>query len=144
VSADRRAIHDAYRRTSYRATLDGGSRVEIRIGEICAALDAELRARGAVRWAFVTASNPHAEALSDSENAARHAELIHALAGYPCFEGEGEGAGDDPNWAPERSLLALGISEEEASRIARCFGQEAIVVGAPGQPARLVFCGKAP
>lgn len=141
MSGDRRAIHDAYRRTSYRATLDGGVRVEIRIGESCAALDAELRARDTVRWAFVTASNPHATRLSESENAARHVELVGALADYGCFEGEG--AGDDPNWPPERSLLVFGISETEALHVARRFEQEAIVVGELGQPARLVFCGDA-
>ena len=142
MSADRRAIHDAYRRTSYRATLDSGVSIEIRIGESCAALDAELRARAAVRWAFVTASNPHATRLSESENAARHAELVDMLAAYACFEGEG--AGDDANWLPERSLLVFEILEARALRIARRFDQEAIVVGALGEPARLVFCGDAP
>ncbi len=141
MSADRRAIHDAYRRTSYRATLDSGVRIEIRVGETCAALDAELRARGAADWAFVTASNPHATRLSDAENSGRHAELAHALAAYTCFEGEG--AGDDPAWPPECSLLVLGIREDEALRIARRFAQEAIVAGALGQPARLVLCGGA-
>jgi hypothetical protein len=142
VSADRRAIHDAYRRTTYRATLPSGERIEIRIGEACAALDALLRARGAASWAFVTASNPHATRLGEAENTTRHDRLERALAQYACFEGES--IAYDAAWPPERSLLAIGIAEDEALRIARRFDQEAIVAGALGQPARLVFCADAP
>jgi hypothetical protein len=138
VSADRRAIHDAYRRTTYRAALDG-VRVEIRIGEPCPTLDRQLRACVERTWAFVTSSNPHAAPLGDVENASRHAELLRALADYACFDGEG--AGDDPAWPPERSLLVVGISESTAVRIACRFEQEAIVAGALGEVARLVFCG---
>ena len=137
MSAERRAIHDAYRHTSYRATLDGEC-VEIRIGEPCALLDRALRSRGERTWAFVTASNPHATPLAAAENASRHADLVRALADYACFEGEG--AGDDAAWPPERSLLVVGISEATALRIARRFEQEAIVAGVLGEPARLVLC----
>jgi len=139
VSRDRRAVHDAYRRTSYRAMLGSGARVELRIGEVCAVLDAELRARGLSTWAYVTAANPHAVQLADAENAARHAKLARALEPWHCCEGES--MADDGAWPAERSLLVLGIAESEAARIAREFDQEAIVAGALGQPARLVLCG---
>jgi hypothetical protein len=79
VSGDRRSLHEAYRATSYRATLDG-ERVEIRIGERTPRLDALLRVRGVSTWAFVTAANPHATRLPDDENAARHAELVRTIA----------------------------------------------------------------
>ena len=140
MSGDRRALHEAYRRTSYRAALASGARIAIRVGQTCAALDEELRARGLATWAYVTAANPHAERLSEAENAARHAQLVSALAGYVCREGES--AGDDGAWPPERSLLVLGIAEPAAVRIARRFEQEAIVAGALGEPARLVFCAR--
>ena len=140
MSADRRALHDAFRATTYRATL-ADECVEIRIAGRTPVLDALLRARGASTWAFVTASNPHATRLSAAENEARHVELARALAvaGFPGFEGES--VADDGAWPPERSLLVIGISELEAVRIARRFDQEAIVAGEVGQPARLVFCG---
>jgi len=140
VSADRRALHDAYRATTYRATLDG-ERVEIRIGERTPRLDALLRARGVTDWAFVTAANPHATRLSEAENEARHVELTRALAAEGFTGFEGESVADDGAWPPERSLLVVGIRESEAVRIARRFDQEAIVAGALGEPARLVFCG---
>jgi hypothetical protein len=141
VSGDRRAVHDAYRRTSYRAALGSGARVEIRVGERCAVIDAELRARGLDTWAYLTAANPHAARLAEAENAARHAALVRALAAWPCCDGES--VADDGAWPPERSLLALGISEADALRIARGFEQEAIVAGALGEPARLVLCADA-
>ena len=139
MSSDRRAIRDAYLRTAYRATIDG-ERVEMRIGEVSEEVDRHLRARGAKSWAFVTASNPHAMRLGQIENTRRHAQLVAAVAaeGFAFFEGEG--VGDDGSWPPERSLLIIGISATAASRIARGFEQEAIVVGALDEAARLVLC----
>jgi hypothetical protein len=52
----------------------------------------------------------------------------------------GAGAGDDGRWAPEPSLLVLGLPRAEAVELARRFGQEAIVAGRRGAPAELVYC----
>ncbi|MEX2207190.1 MAG: DUF3293 domain-containing protein [Myxococcota bacterium] len=140
MSGDRRAIHDAYRATTYRAALDG-VRVVIRIGERTPGLDAPLRSRGVSRWAFVTAANPHALRLPDDENARSHAELVGAVTEQRFDFVAGESLADDGIWPAEQSLLILGIPESVALALARRFAQEAIVVGEPGQIARLVFCG---
>ncbi len=139
MSADRRALHDAYRATTYRATLDG-ERVEIRVGERTPRLEARLRARGVSDWAFVTAANPHASRLSDDENARRHADLVRAVESLAFASFAGESVADDGAWPPEQSLLILGIPEAAATALARGFAQEAIVAGALGEPARLVLC----
>jgi hypothetical protein len=141
VSGDRRAIHDAYRRTTYRATIDG-ERVEIRIGERTPRLDALLRARGVSAWAFVTAANPYAVRLADEENARRHAELVRATRASGLDFVAGECVGDDGAWPPEAGLLVVGIPEAAAIALARGFSQEAIVVGEARQIARLVFCAE--
>ena len=143
-AADERfAVHDAFARTEFRAQV-GRERIAIRVGEPSAALDALLAERGASTWAYVTAWNPHATHLPPAENAKRHDELVRSLAAEarPFFEGEG--VGDSGDWPPERSVLVLGIREADALRLARRFGQEAIVAGVRSQPARLVYCGERP
>jgi hypothetical protein len=52
----------------------------------------------------------------------------------------GEGVADDPDWGAEVSLLILGITPARALRLARQFGQYAVVVGRRGDPARLEWC----
>jgi hypothetical protein len=143
VSVDRSAVHEAYRRTSYVASV-GTQKLELRIGASTPALDALLRARGVSCWAFVSASNPHATRLSDAENAARFAALVRAVesGGFAYFPGQG--VGDDGSWPPEESLLVLGMSEAAAVALARRFAQEAIVVGRSGAAARLVLCAVEP
>jgi hypothetical protein len=59
-------------------------------------------------------------------------------AGYLCLPGEG--IGRDGVWLHEESLFVMGITEREARRLGRKFGQLAIVVGHLKFPARLVGC----
>ncbi len=66
------------------------------------------------------------------QHAARNTEPVRVLPGA------GVGTGGD--WPPEPSLLILGIREEDALHLARRFGQNAIVAGTLGEPARLVWC----
>ncbi len=42
---------------------------------------------------------------------------------------EGFGRGDDPIWPPEKSLLILEIGQDDATALAKDFGQRAIVIG---------------
>lgn len=113
--------------------------IPLRAGERSAALEELLAHSGAGEWAFVTACNPGSELLSPAENDRRVEALEAVLYGrYSTFRGAGVGTGGD--WPPEPSLLILGISEEEALQLARRFGQNAIVSGTLGEPARLVWC----
>ena len=86
---------------------------------------------------IVTAANPHGEKRSHEENQVACEALCRSplLIGYPWFRGEGR----DPagRWPPEPSLLVFGLREDEGIEIGRAFGQNAIVVGTRGEPARL-------
>lgn len=129
----------AYRATTY-AVADGPHRLEIRIGERCAPLDALLAARGVEEWAYLTAHNPGGRLAGPAANAAAQTRLEAEVAasGHPWLRGASLGDGGD--WPPEPSLLVLGIGRREALALARRHGQEALVTGRCREAAELVFC----
>ena len=63
--------------------------------------------------------------------------------GLPTFNGEGAPNPTGPDWPadwpPETSLLVLGLPEPAAADLARRYEQNAILHGALGGPARLVW-----
>ena len=67
----------------------------------------------------------------------RKLEAELKAAGLPFLRGEGV----DPSgsWPGEPSVLVLGISAEEAVRLGRAYGQNAIVVAGRDAVARLVM-----
>ena len=134
------ALWNAYQTTAFCATVDG---MEIRItpGELHPALDRALHDRRVNTWAYITAWNPGSRQLSHQENELRHQRLKGEVTdlGFHSFEGEGRPA--DTAWAPEQSLLVLGVSAQEAVGIGLRYGQNAIVVGETGRRARLSACG---
>ena len=128
----------AYEQAHYTVSAPGGE-VRIRVGRADPVVDELLRACGVTQGAFITAWNPGSEPLAETENAARHARLLAALAqqGFEYLDG----AGSDPDgaWPAEQSLLVLGIEAEAAAALAREFGQNAYVWVARHQPALLVW-----
>ena len=136
---DLRAHLDAvYRETTYRVEAPGRS-LAIRLGEPAPALDSLLAAVGLTSWAFVSAANPHSRPASRADNERAHAALLAHVreGGWPVFEGLGLPAA--PGWAPERSLLVVGIAHRDALRLGREFGQNAILLGVAGAPAELAW-----
>lgn len=129
----------AYRATTY-AVADGPHRLEIRIGERCAALDALLAARGLAEWAYLTAHNPGGQLAAPAANAAAQARLEADVAASRLESLRGASLGDGGDWPPEPSLLVLGLARHEALALARRYGQEALVTGRCGAPVELVFC----
>jgi Protein of unknown function (DUF3293) len=129
---DRDNLEAAYLATDYRVEDFPTGPFTIRIGQPIAAL-------AGLDWAFVTASNPRSVLLSDEENSRRMADLEKAVqhSGWRFYHGQGVGA--DRRWPPEPSLLIVHIKESDAVELARHFGQNAIVAGRPGEPARLVW-----
>ncbi len=127
----------AYEKTRFCVD-DGPRRICFKAGSRSDKLEALLARRGATRWAFITASNPHSNPLPPAENARRHADLVQAVADLGLEALPGEGIGEDPGWTPEKSLLILGISRGKAERLGRRFDQLAIVVGRRGEPSQLV------
>jgi len=130
----------AYLSTTYRVDAPTGP-VPLRVGRGSRALDRLLQRRGWRTWAFVTACNPRSHRLPGWRNLARQRRLrtlVEQLR-YPFLSGAG--VGDDSGWPPEPSLLIVGISRARACRLARLFGQNAIVVGRRARAAELVWCG---
>jgi hypothetical protein len=138
-TARRANLERAYMATAFVADVPGGS-IEIRVGRQHPALDTLLIGRGADAWAFITAWNPASKQLPDAENATRQQRLRDELTSLRLVMFPGRGVPDEGDWPPEASLLVLDLAEADALRIGRDHGQNAVVVGALGGPARLVWC----
>ena len=115
----------AYRETEFRVHTDPP--LVLRIGEPNPGLRRLQALHGVVSSAFITAFNPFSERLSEAHNQSRQAELEAELTrrGVPFVAGIGQHPSN--GWPGEPSVLALGLSLEEASRIGRRFDQNAIV-----------------
>jgi hypothetical protein len=118
----------AYRATCYRA--DGAS---VLVGRRSPDFD-ELLLRGRCRTAtLITAYNPFSRRVQAAWNQRMQDRLRRAAHRWPLLEAEGSWRG----WR-EAHLLLLG-DPRPAIRLARRFRQNAVVVAALRQPARLVF-----
>lgn len=131
-------LRKAYLQTTYRVATTPQP-VDIRVGARNPALDRLLQAKGAREWAFVTASNPQSQPLSDDENARRNREMKQSLlaAGWRSVDGVGLPA--TPGWRPEQSVLILDIGRTAAMTLASRWQQKAIVCGMLGKVAELVW-----
>lgn len=107
------------------------------VGKKSEMLDTLLSQHGEKSWAFITPYNPYPDTLADEENLVRFAELESMLTSYSSYQGEGRGNDEHP-CVPERSILVLGISLEEAKRIGNYFHQKAILAGVIGGAVKLV------
>ena len=117
---------DHYRRTEYRVA-DQGFSFTMRIDQPCAALLECMKHFLVTEAAYLTAWNPRSEPTTMARNQAAQRALeaeVVSRGWRPLF---GEGVGTDGSWAPEPSLLVLGISIEAACGIGRKYGQNAIV-----------------
>jgi hypothetical protein len=128
-----------YSATSFRVEVPGGV-IDIRVGNRHADLDALLSELSFAEWAFITAWNPGSALLPPEQNAAAQVDLIRIVRDHSYHFYEGDGIPDQAGWAPERSVWIAGISRADAVEIGRRFGQNAIIVGAVGAPAELLFC----
>ena len=111
--------------------------IEFKIEEVNQSIENLLNDNNSDTWAYITAFNPNSEIIPDKENNQRFQQLIKYLDEYKTYIGEG--IGEDPAWVPEKSILVLGISLEEASRIGKYFGQNDIVFGKKGREAQLIL-----
>jgi hypothetical protein len=132
------SLVEAYRGTEFRVA-DRGWTFTLRIDQPSPVLAACHEAFGVMRSAYLTAWNPRSEPQTREVNEAAQAQLEAELTalGLPFLHGEGV----DPtgSWPGEPSVLVLGITEEEARRLGRRYGQNAIVVAGRDAVARLVM-----
>lgn len=128
----------AYNATTYRVDVPN-AKIELRIGVTNSALAALHSEQGVVCSVFVTACNPFGAALTDEENVLAMGTLIAHLDARGITWLPGAGAGNDGDWPPEPSVLALGIDLAGAQALCIKFTQNAVVVcGADATP-RLVL-----
>ena len=122
----------AYMSARYEIELDGG-RLRLRIGEPAPALE---RAWPGACYALLTAFNPGSRRLPDAANRAADAALRTdlAAAGLRCLRShssDGKGRWVEPGW------LVAGLDAEAADRLARRYGQAAILHWKAGEAVRL-------
>ena len=139
MESDREQWEAAYLYTDYRVDDAPNGPFVIRLGELSIDLEELLRDECEFTWAFVTACNPGSVAQLEEVNLRRAAELQSCVRKRHWRYFVGSGVGRDGQWPAEPSLLILGIRAEDAIELARRFGQNALVVGAAGERARLVW-----
>lgn len=114
----------AYCATEYRVSADPP--FTLRIGQPSFALQDVLCTCHRCSAAFMTAFNPCSEPATDAANAAAQARLVAELQRRECKVLPACGANPAARWA-EPSVLALGLSRDEAIRLGREYRQNAIV-----------------
>ena len=124
-----------YRASHYDAVLPDGRTLSLRVGERPAATLIEWL-RDESLGAYLTACNPHSQALTAAQNAQRMAVLFQELdaAGIAYLRGEGFLPGE--TWR-EPSVLVKGLSLAEVDALVRRHNQNAILVVRPGEVASL-------
>jgi Protein of unknown function (DUF3293) len=114
--------------------------IVMRVGERCSELDQLLMASDATSCAFITAWNPGSVRVFETANRVKQNQLIQEVQnrGYAFLHGRGVGEGS--GWAPEPSILIIGIARQTAKELGRLFGQIAIVFVEQGKSVELLLC----
>lgn len=127
------ALLQAYLAAVYRVELpDGDCRLRIGVlfdpGKTLGPVDTP--------WALVSACNPRSQPAPRMVNEAAHSQMraqidSEGLRSFPAHNSDARGQHAEPG------LLLLGIEPARADRLARTFGQNAILAGRIGAPVRL-------
>ncbi len=136
------ALFDAYRNTQYVVEpfgRGGGLRFELRVGERNPAFELLVadEETSPTTWAMLTAYNPGSQKRSNRENQAAHRRLKRLLEKCSARVWVGHGSSEDGTWS-EPMWVAAGIALENALELGRQFGQNAVLFGEVGGPARLL------
>ncbi len=126
----------AYEATDYRVDWPSGPFV-LNIGVRSRELARLYEETGASSAAYLSAWNPYSEIAPAEVNAAAQAALEAKLAGIAPAVAPGWGADPSVAWPAERSTLALGLSLDEARRLAEAFRQNGFVWCGPDATPRL-------
>ena len=119
-------LMEAYLSTSYQAEVPNGSCV-LNVGSPSQKLLEVYADSQTESAAFITAQNPLGCSLTDEENRLRVNALLTDTKNLGLLFFEGEGIGADDSWDPERSVLLLGLTFEQAVHLGRHHQQNAII-----------------
>jgi len=126
----KRTVHPllvrAYREAIYIVS-EGDEAISLRVGEVSHAIADLMSFHKAHTAAILTAYNPYSETKSLAENEASRAKLNNALSlkALTCINAIGTDAKGE--WDSEPSVLALGISLQDAENLADEYGQNAFI-----------------
>lgn len=115
----------AYQETDYHVFTDPP--FKLNVGQASDELKRLHQAHSVVCSAYLTAWNPEGMWAGAEQNSAKQAALMNALdkRGKPFLPGLGRHPSGQ--WSGEASVLALGVSEEEARELGSLFRQNAVV-----------------
>lgn len=134
-------LDSEYHATTYRVYGPlGTTPIDLHAGETSARLDELLEDCALEHWAFITAWNPASRSLPADVNNTRHTELLQLVRARSWRFYAGSGIPSNSDWDPERSVLVLGISRDEAVNLGKRFGQNAVLAGQRGGKAQIVYC----
>ncbi len=131
------ATLQAYRETHYRVQGEPG--FVLRVGQHSPPLAQLYNAESVNCSAFITACNPASQRLSDATNASRQTQLEAELTALGLRWLPAVGEHPSNQWPAERSVLVLGLPLKEARRLARQYGQNALLWSAADAVPELVL-----
>jgi hypothetical protein len=127
---EKRKVHPllvrAYREAIYIVN-EGEESISLRVGEVNHELAKLMRLRKAQTAAVLTAYNPYSQLKSLEENESSQAKLINALSLKSIAFINAIGTDSKGEWDSEPSVLALGISLQDAEILADEYGQNAFI-----------------
>ncbi|MEN8720810.1 MAG: DUF3293 domain-containing protein [Oceanococcaceae bacterium] len=128
----------AWRATEYRFVA-GDRLLVMRVGQPQPDVDALLAAHDSAGLAFISNFNPRGERYPDKANGQRSEALQNWLLrrGLLYWLGLGVPAADS-DWAPETSFAVVGLSREDAQRVAEECEQRGFVWHPRGECTELV------
>ena len=129
--------YQAYRHTTFEADTPVG-RVAVRVGDSSDKIQRLLEFCDADSWSIMTAWNPGGTFAGEDENRRRQEALETELAEKDVTLFPGESVPDSPDWAPAQCVLIVDVAPQRALQLAREYGQDSILFGARGEPARLL------
>lgn len=122
---DRRLV-GAYLSTQYRAEV--GQSLHLRIGQkLPTATSRFFNEKNISTLAVVSAWNPASIRLAEAENQSRNEKLERKLQKTARLFLPGFNVSNAGDWLPEESFWAVDIMAQEAVRLGKFFGQNAIV-----------------
>ena len=115
-----------YRKTLYCSNVKGID-IKLEVGKVNKELSNILKDKNLTTAAFLTAYNPYSEIKSVSENEKSQIDLEEDIKNLGPEFYDGDGHDPDGIWSPEKSILILGISQQQAEILSDKYRQNAFI-----------------